>query len=244
MLAPSASVIYPEKLPANAPMLDEGAYLDDIFAKIAETAQVVDIRDCLTAAKDEYIYYRNDHHWTTLGAYKAYEEFCKQKGFVPFDISAHTAIEVKGFYGTHYGASRYYGAFGDTLTYYELPNQQTLYTLKGETFTAEKTADLYDYDALDTHDMYAAFLHGNGGYSVIEGSGKGSVLVIKDSYANCFVPFLTENYSKIGVVDLRNLSYSIDKLMKDDSYDEVLILYNFASFKSDTKLAYLNYQAG
>ena len=85
------------------------------------------------------------------------------------------------------------------------------------------------------------FLHGNNGYSTIEGNGTGSILVIKDSYANCFIPFLTANYAKIGVVDLRNFkSIDPDALMEQEGYNQVLLLYNFQSFKSDGNLVYLN----
>ena len=90
------------------------------------------------------------------------------------------------------------------------------------------------------YDKYAMFLHGNNGLSRIEGDGTGRILVIKDSYANCFIPFLTANYAKIGVVDLRNYNLSIDDLMESEGYDQVLILYNFQSFKSDARLPNLN----
>ena len=244
LIAPSASLIYPEDLPFAAPMLDEGSLLDEFFATVGENANVVDIRDTMTENKNDYIYYNTDHPWTTHGAYLAYEQFCAQKSLTPFDTSAYTPVEVKKFYGTHYSASRYYAAMPDTITYYELPNQETIYDILGENeFAVKETGDLYDYAAFDTRDKYAAFLHGNNGYSTVEGSGKGSILVIKDSYANCFVPFLTANYAKIGIVDLRNFSYGIDSLMEHEGYDEVLILYNFASYKSDAKLSYLNYQA-
>ena len=244
LIAPSASLIYPEDLPFAAPMLDEGSLLDEIYSGIGSDAMAVDIRETLKGNKSDYIYYNTDHHWTTHGAYLAYEQFCSQKGLTPFDTENHTAVEVKKFYGTHYSASRYYAALPDTITYYELPNQETIYDIQGENqFIAKETGDLYDYAAFDTRDKYAAFLHGNNGYSTVEGSGEGSILVIKDSYANCFVPFLTANYAKIGVVDLRNFSYGIDSLMQAEGYDEVMILYNFASFKSDAKIPYLNYQA-
>ena len=107
--------------------------------------------------------------------------------------------------------------------------------------TPQETTGLYDLKKLDTRDKYAMFLHGNNGYSTIEGSGTGSILVIKDSYANCFIPFLTDNYAKIGVVDLRNFkSIDPDALMEQEGYDQVLLLYNFQSFKSDGNLVYLN----
>ena len=243
ILAPSASLIYPEDLPYAAPMLDENALLDEIFSQVGPNANIIDARTTLKEHKDDYIFYGTDHHWTTQGAYYVYRQFCESLGLVPFDTASHEAATVSRFYGTHYSASRYYGAMPDTITYYPLPNQQTLYNINGENdFTVRSVGDMYDYAAFETRDKYAAFLHGNSGYSTIEGDGEGSILIIKDSYANCFVPFLTANYKKIGVVDLRNFSYGIDSLMQNQGYDQVLILYNFSSFKSDARLPYLNYQ--
>lgn len=244
LVAPSASLIYSEDMPFAAPMLDESSLLDTIFQSFSAHGNAVDVRDILMDSKDDYIFYETDHHWTTLGAYKAYQQFCDSMGLTPFDIENRESVEVKRFYGTHYSASRYYAAMPDTITYYPLPNQLTVYDIKGENdFVPKSVTDLYDYATFDTRDKYGAFLYGNNGYSTIEGSGEGSILIIKDSYANCFVPFLTANYEKIGVVDLRNFSYGIDSLLEHEGYDQVLILYNFSSFKSDARLPYLNYQA-
>ena len=77
------------------------------------------------------------------------------------------------------------------------------------------------------------FLHGNNGLSRIEGDGEGRILVLKDSYANCFVPYLTANFAQIDVVDFRNYNYGLDALDADNHYDQVLVLYSFDSFKSD-----------
>jgi hypothetical protein len=84
------------------------------------------------------------------------------------------------------------------------------------------------------------FLHGNNGLSRVQGNGSGRILVIKDSYANCFVPYLTANYADIDVVDFRNYNYGLDQLIADNGYDQILVLYNFDSFKSDPYL----YRAG
>ena len=84
------------------------------------------------------------------------------------------------------------------------------------------------------------FLHGNNGLSRIEGEGTGKILVIKDSYANCFAPYLTANYAAIDVVDFRNYNYGLDQLIADNDYDQILVLYSFDSFKSDPYL----YRAG
>ena len=195
LLAPSASVIYPEELPAGAPMVDENAMLDDIFAKVGQSADVIDLRGTFTDLKDEYLYFKTDHHWTPNGAYRAYEQFCSLKGLTPFDRAAHEP---------------------------------------------ETTENIVNVQKFDTRDKYAAFLDGNNGYSTIEGRGTGSILVVKDSYANSFVPYLTENYAKIGVVDFRNFKYGLDSTIEKEGYDEVLVLYNFQTFIADTNLIYIS----
>lgn len=242
MLAPAASVIYPEKVPANAPLLDEDLYLDSL-AQTVRTAggNFVDVRDVLSEHKNEYIYYRTDHHWTTLGAYYAYEALCEALDLTPFDLSAHTAVTVQDFYGTHYSKARTWNAVPDILTYYDLPNRMTIYTVKAAGQPTEgQSTGLYDTEKLEVYDKYAAFLHGNNGLSRIEGDGQGSILVIKDSYANCFVPYLTANYQNIDVLDFRNYNYGLDKLVEENDYDQILVLYCFDSFKSDPYL----YRAG
>ncbi|MEG1932465.1 MAG: DHHW family protein, partial [Pygmaiobacter sp.] len=94
---------------------------------------------------------------------------------------------------------------------------------------------------LDTRDKYAMFLHGNNAFSRIEGRGEGKILVIKDSYANCFVPFLTEDYAQVDVIDLRSFKASVDRVMEENVYDNVLILYNFQSYHEDQNIVKLNF---
>ena len=240
LLAPSAAVIYPEYLPAGAPMIDENALLDQIFAQIGQTAQIIDLRDTFRACKDEYLFYKNDHHWTTHGAYRAYEQFCLLRGLVPFDES-QSSVSVEDFYGTHWSATRRWNALPDTLVYYPLDAALTIYKLTGEAqFEAVSSGNLMNSDKLQSRDKYGAFLGGNNGYSVLEGRGQGSILIVKDSYANCFIPFLTDNYAKIGIVDFRGFAYGIDSTIEKEGYDEVLILYNFQTFVSDNKVIYIN----
>lgn len=241
LLAPSASVIYPEMLPAGAPMVDENAMLDDIFAQVSSAADVIDMRPVFTQQKEQYLYYKTDHHWTTQGAYLAYEQFCQLKGLSPFDTNAYQAESVPGFYGTHYSATRRWNVQPDTITYYPLDNPMTIFDIGAETeYTPRTTESMINTEKFGTRDKYAAFLDGNNGYSVIEGNGEGSILVVKDSYANCFVPFLTANYEKIGVVDLRNFSYGLDSTIESEGYDQILILYNFQTFIADNRVVYMD----
>lgn len=171
-------VTYPEVLPLGAPMVDENAMLDDIFAKIGQNADVIDLREQFTELKDEYLYFKTDHHWTPNGAYHAYEKFCALKGLTPFDRTAHEAVTVTDFQGTHYSATRLWNVQNDEITYYPLDSLMTVYKITGEASTSRtKTENIVNADKFATRDKYAAFLDGNNGYSTIEGSGTGSILV-------------------------------------------------------------------
>ena len=242
MLVPAASAIYPEKVPANAPLLDEDTYLDQLSEQVqAAGGRFVDVRSVLSGHKDEYLYYRTDHHWTTLGAYYAYTQLCDALHLTPFDRDAHTALTAADFYGTHYAKARTWNAEPDTITYYDLQNPLTIYTVTGPGQPTEgTTTSLYDTGKLSVYDKYAMFIHGNNGLSRIKGDGTGKILVIKDSFANSFVPYLTANYAAIDILDFRNYNYGLDQLIADNDYDTILVLYSFDSFKSDPYL----YRAG
>ena len=220
LLAPAASDIYKENVPANAPLLDEDGYLDQLFAAVqAAGGSFVDVRQTLTAHKSEYIYYRTDHHWTSLGAYYAYSQLCQTLGLTPFDTAAHEAVTVPDFQGTHYSATRLWNVENDEIVYYPLPNRMTIFSIVGEAqYEPQTTETLINTEKFGARDKYAAFLDGNNGYSEIEGNGKGSILVVKDSYANSFVPYLTANYKKIGVVDFRGFAYGLDSTIEKEGY--------------------------
>lgn len=241
LLAPSSSVINAEELPANTPMLDENARLDTIFSTVGE-ASSLDLREPFTAAKDDVqLYYDTDHHWTSYGTYLAYQQFCQMRGLTPMEVSESDYTTVPGFYGTTYSKALYWKSKPDTIAYLDLPNAMTVWNVS-PTFelTENFTATMYDKSKLETGDKYAMFLYGNNGYSTIEGDGEGSILVVKDSYANSFIPYLTANYARIGVIDPRGFGLSVADFAQQEGYDEVLLLFNFQSFKESTFLSCLN----
>ena len=239
MVVPSASNIYSENVPADAPLLDENAYIDGIYAQ-TPSVRAVDVRQTLASHSGEYIFYRTDHHWTSDGAYYAYDALCGALGLTPFDRAAHTAETVPDFYGTSYAKCRQWNAKPDTITYYDLPSTLTVYQVSAaDSFAPQSETGLYNTEKFASYDKYGAFLYGNNGLSRLSGTGSGSILVIKDSYANCFVPYLTENYANVDVVDLRFYNYGLDGLIGENNYDQILVLYSFASFKADTKLSVL-----
>lgn len=242
MITPSASVIYPDKLPTNAPLLDENALLDTIF-DMHEGANCIDLREAFSAvAEDTQLYYKTDHHWTTDGgAYLAYQEYCRSLGLTPMEVSAEDFGQVPDFYGTTYSKCLRWDQTPDTISYLDIPNQMTVWktNARGEATEPQFTSGLYEMEKAETADKYAMFLYGNQGYVTIEGSGEGRVLVVKDSYANSFVPYLTENYAEICVIDPRSYRNSIDALMQREQFDQVLLLFSFQTYSTTNISSYL-----
>ena len=242
LITPSSSLIYPDRLPANAPLLDENALLDSIF-EMNEGANRVDVREAfLAAAESAELYYRTDHHWTTDGgAYLAYQEYCRSLGLDPMEVSESDFSHVEGFYGTTYSKCLRWGQQPDTIAYLDLPAEMTSWKTGADGAPAEALAvtGLYDMDAAGTADKYSMFLYGNQAYLTIPGRGEGRVLVVKDSYANSFVPYLTENFAEICVVDPRSYRNSIDALMEREQFDQVLLLFSFQTYSTTNIASYL-----
>lgn len=241
MLVPSPSTIFPERLPKNAPMASEDDLLEYMENELQPKCTVLRVKDTLSAHKDEYIYYRTDHHWTTLGAYYAYVDYCQSREKEPCDPDWNQAIHIENFYGTHYSKTRYILTVPDEIIYFPTDNPMVVYKVTGDAaFEAQSPQAVINTVRFDEYDKYAAFLDGNNGYSVIKGEGEGKILVVKDSYANCFIPFLLSNYEQIGVSDYRNYAYNLSNLVEKEGYDEVLFLYSLQGFADDTGLVAIN----
>lgn len=244
MLVPSAALIYADKLPDGAPQVEESALLDAAFlAAAANDSRILDLRAAFFREKENIqLYYKTDHHWTTDGAYLAYQEYCALMDIpAAFSPEAHTRQDVPGFFGTHYSAARWNRARSETLSYYVTDSTMTVFEIGGEdVFLPLNDMELVNREKLTHVDKYGAFLDGNHGYVELSGSGTGKVLVVKDSYANSFVPFLTENYETVGVVDFRNFSYGLDSMIESREYDEIILLYSFYNFMEDNHVVYLN----
>lgn len=229
-IIPNAYAIMPEKLPAGLEQIDQLALIQEAYAQAPESAGIVDFSGTLTEHKDEYIYYRTDHHWTTLGAYYAYAQLMQQLGQGPVALSELDGKTVENFYGTYFSKAKKFDAQADTITYYEIPDA-------GVTIDGKEQDGYYDFSKFEVRDKYAAFLRGNNGYTVIksgvrtveEGQEPSRILIIKDSYANSFAPFLLCNYDEVHIVDLRYLAGSLSQLINEGGFDEILLMYNFSN---------------
>ncbi len=237
MIVPSASLILTDKLPWQVPVADEDACHDIIASRLDGKAAVYDTRETLRARSEDYIFYRTDHHWTSEGAYLAYEQFARQNGLPLFERDPALERQAPDFYGTNYSKARTWNAVPDIITYYDLPNILRIYQTNRDGTETVGEGPLYNVEDFSTRDKYKAFLRGNNGYSVLQGDGTGSILVIKDSYANALIPYLTADYATIGIVDYRYLNERVDSLMMRGGYDEILLLFSFQGFMNDLTLS-------
>ena len=243
MLVPDAASVQREKLPAYAPVADQAEQLEEIrsyLEKKENPVTEIPLYEMLREHREESLYYRTDHHWTTLGARYAYQSAAGQMGLP----GAENGEEKKlypvsdSFQGT-LAARSGYRVPDDTIEVYWPDQKEELVV----TYVQEQTksASLYAAEKLKTRDKYGMFLNGNHPLTEIRtmASTGRKLLLIKDSYANCFVPFLTGDFEEIVLVDPRYYYDSAEKLMKQYGFTDVLFLYNLNTFLEDDVLHYV-----
>ena len=239
MVVPTACVVLKEKLPPFASSSGQNGYISALRDNLPENVWF-DAGQILSRHAGEEIYYRTDHHWKTRGAFYVFQAWAQIRGLGEypeefFRVSTVTE-DFSGTVASRVGMNR----IRDSIEVYEpvLDNPcRLIYNQDPE----DVRHTLYNDQALDGHEKYGVFLGGN--QSIIQCStscenGR-SVLVIKDSYANCFIPFLTCCFEQVDVIDLRYYRQSLSELIGQNGYTDILFLYNAAGFASDTSLGRL-----
>ena len=235
MLVPTAVSIYPEELPYKASSENrQKEVMDYIYQNCGMT--VIDVFNTMQEAKKSCNpYYFTDHHWTSDGAYAAYRKFCELRDLKARDPKDFT-VETNSydFYGTVYSKALTINQKADEMKFYlqDMSGISVKYR-NGE-------GSLYNFDYLEKKDKYAAYLNGIQPEITIENSnlpeGK-TLLVVKDSYANCFVPFLINHYKTIVVLDTRYFRTGVSGKAKEIGADEILLLFNLNTLDTDSAIA-------
>lgn len=233
-LIPSSASIWSDRLPAGAPTADEKAIIDQLY--FATGANTVELYSALNAHKDEDLYYRTDHHWTSLGAYYGANALLESMGMDPLDLDDYQKTTVSDqFYGTTFSTSGVRWVKPDCIDTY-IPGDGVTVT---SYFGGQPTSgSLYVDSYLDVKDKYSYFLGGNQALCVIETEHKDApkVLVVRDSYTDSLAPFLTERFSEIHLYDLRYNKTSLKNYVAEHDIDSVVVLYSFSNFVSDENL--------
>ncbi|MEK4004949.1 DHHW family protein [Paenibacillus sp. FSL H3-0333] len=237
MLVPTAASILEDKLPPYASGGDERGYWDKIKDSDLGDIQCVHVSPALEANKEQPVYYRTDHHWTTQGAFLAYRELGAPMGFTPRNEDDFNIRQVTSqFYGSLYSKSGFRHIRPDAI---ELYYPKVPETVSVEYAHEQQSADsMYAMENLTKKDKYTVFFNGNHGLlRITTGSAEGRrLLIVKDSYANSLIPFLTPHFSEIDVIDLRYYEGDVLKLMEERQIRDMLILYNMTTFFEDPSI--------
>lgn len=215
-----------EKL-ASSGMDQAIAYSYSLMDKRVNT---VNVFDALSAHKKEYIYFRTDHHWTQLGAYYAYQEYCKSMGYSTKPLSDYKKLEFPEFYGTFYffmNRPESLKGHPDQVTAYQGSMNTMQYTDSKGNLQEGKLIN--DASQMLPGNKYNCFMLGDHGYVEIHNEGaprKKSILVLKDSYGNAFVPLLAQDYRDVYVVDYRHYQGNASSLIQEKGIEEILFLNN------------------
>ena len=205
---------------------------DKAFGQLGDIlgGTLLDSRETLSAVDDPY--YHTDHHWTTMGAQAAYTLWAQATGHTARSYALTQATDR--FRGTLYSKVLLPDSVYDTVDY--CPD----ITIVSADCDGTERDSLYDLTALEKKDKYELFLGGNYAKAVIRtGTENGKhLLLIKDSFANSFVPFLTGDYETITMVDLRYCREKLQPLA--DEADDILVLYEITNFAADGNLFKLN----
>lgn len=238
LIVPNAVDILSDKLPPFAESGSGSDYLEQIAEGLPDNVWF-DSASVLREHMDEEIYYRTDHHWKTLAAFYVYQAWAERQGYIVPELSDYEIQTVTDCFEGTIQSKLGIGTEGDTIELF-FPLTEYAYTVYKES-TKKTENSLYDYATLDTKDKYAVFLGGNEPFLRIRTAAPNGrkILVIKDSYANCFIPLMLGEFQEIDVVDLRYTNQRLSGILSEGGYTDILILYNASGFAEDMSISKL-----
>ena len=235
----SSGITLPDNYYDKISSSNQKTAINNIIGKLSGDVKAVNMYENLMKHRNEYIYFRTDHHWTALGAYYGYEALCDAKGVIPISLDRHESVEFEGFLGSFYNDTKKDKVLEknpDTIeAYYPIsPDTSLVYTTtKGSSNSWDVIYDVTDYPSSI---KYSTFIAGDNPFTVITNKNLqdgSSCVVVKESFGNAFVPFLVDHYEKIYVVDYRYWEGSLIDLAKEKKVDDVIFLNNLSMIRSD-----------
>ena len=244
-IVPSSGYIYGEKLPLNHYNYNDGeliAKVSDAFS-VYDNCTFIDIADTFKElSSSEQLYYKTDHHWTSLGAYECYKLLGEKMSFTSTDRSMFNIETYDDFYGTNYSKSALWFTPSETLEVWDNKERSekpvSMVIAEGGEVTTSDT--LFFRQNLETTDQYTVFLDGNHAMVTIRNDNAETdrkLLLLRDSYSHCLAPFLADNYSEIILVDVRYYLNPVSDIVNEQNIDDILLLYSIDSIVNSTDLA-------
>ncbi len=236
----SMAITLPEEYKANTNSSNQQKAIEYMYSLMSPNINKVDVYSSLEAHKDEYIFFRTDHHWTALGAYYAYCDLMNVKGVMPAELTVFNEYKFEGFLGSFYAESGQKQSLGNAPDYvlaYEPTQLQKIHT-----YTAAGEIDysiVSDGNALSAANKYLTFVCGDHPYGVMTNptiTDGSSCLVIKESFGNAMVAYLTQNYQNVYVVDYRYINGvfpgTLTQFVDERGIQDVIFVNNISATRS------------
>ena len=226
-----------DALRADISSANQKKALDYFNASFKNSIVVDGIYEAERLHRNEYTYFRTDHHWTALGAYYAYEQFAQTKGVKPVPLSKYQTRTFDGFLGTFYSGS------GQTAKLAETPDKVVAYLPFNKTtcHIVEGNGNAFDWDVIkdvtdyDPGMKYITFIGGDNAITTItnlDNPNGETCIVIKESFGNAFVPFLIPHYSTIYVIDPRHYDGTLSEFTQDKVINDIIMLVNISTTRN------------
>lgn len=237
---PSSSGVYGDELPEHTVTLPENQQIATLYNQLSGDIRKIDAYNILKMLNDNYIYYRSDTKWTCYGAYCVYRTVIQKLGFLPTPYDKYSIAHVTdSFRGNLYNRTLSEKPKADILDIYEYPDGAEMVSCNCIDVRGNiRESSLYDLSKLDSSYMYSMYMGDDVPVVKITTSVNNDrrLLVIKDSYADCFIPFLIQHYSEITVVSPEALSGKLTDYLDPDSYGQTLFLFGIENLGDRTSL--------
>ncbi len=236
-IVPNSSEMLSDYMPRQARDVHQTADIKKVYSLLDSKIQTVDICTPFSkAGENKQLYYRTDHHWTTQAAQIAFNQIAKTMKLDTSKTKYATYPVTNAFQGTLSSTAGLFNA-KDTISV-TVPQTKVKYAV---TLVNEKktSASMFDSSKLKQKNKYEVFFGGNYSQVNIETTLKSSrvLMIVKDSYANCFVPMIYPYFKTVIMVDPRYYSGDIEQVIKKENVTDVLWLYNSNTFMADTSIA-------
>ena len=237
MVIPTPIEFYlPPKYQGISPSQKENIEL--INSHLLPQVKRVDAYSEIEKQKDDYLYFRTDHHWTARGAYAAYLAFCRSAGLEPVALSDMERHQIDGFLGTYYNQTQdlKLAKTPDFVEYF-VPSVkcQTWQYRRGKPFDPVESTIFASY-ATGGQNTYGVFLHGDYPLTHIKTDNKTGrkVLMTKESFGNAFAPFLVSHFDEVFVVDQRYFELNLTDFIREHGVTDLIFVNNI--FAANTKI--------
>lgn len=239
MLSPNSSYVNSDKLPESLFLHDQNMLIQDIESyTLSESISWLNLSEAFKEYEDrDSLFYKTDHHWTTRAAHLAFTKLMAQWEKDISNTKFKFMSVADDFQGTLSSKAGVLSSC-DTVEIC-VPEKSELSYIVTIDDAEEKKATLFDESKLSSKNKYEVFLGGNYGEVIIDTASESndSLLIIKDSYANCMVPMFTPFFGKIVIVDPRYFKESLAETVEENGFTHILFLYNLNTLLEDREVA-------